>query len=84
MAMAPGTSPCSPLNALLYLINRFTGPCCELSILVEVGRLLEGGLYDMRHILVPSARRPVFDMTKARVSGRMAMERDPVGESTKV
>ena len=41
-------------------------------------------LYDIRHILGPPARPLVRGMMKARVSGRIAMERDPAGESTKV
>ena len=53
-----------------------------MSCFIEL--VLVSTLYDMRHILVPSAFLLVRGITKARVSGRMAMERDPVGESTKV
>ena len=53
-----------------------------MSCLIEL--VLRSTLYDIRHILVPSARRLDRGMTKARVSGRIAIERDPEGESTKV
>ena len=38
----------------------------------------------MRHIFVPSAWWPVREITNSRLSGRMAIEREPVGENTKV
>lgn len=40
--------------------------------------------YDILHMRVPSAACPVLGISNAVVSGRMARDRKPVGESTEV
>ena len=40
--------------------------------------------YDILHMRVPSAACPVLGISNVVVSGRMARDREPVGESTKV